>query len=163
MNHRIRQIILLLDLLWIAAAFLVAYALRYEYLEIGSESWASFREFVPAVGSALIIWTLLYLNKNLEGFRGGWHLPTVISQTGVGVFYLIAFLLVLAFLQKHYYSSLLLPYLACLLPIGSVIIRCFVRWVISSRPWRGASRVVRVDRCENPHRMPVIDREGTIL
>jgi hypothetical protein len=101
MNHRIRQIILLLDLLWISAAFLVAYVLRYEYFHIGSESWASFREFAPAVGSALIIWTLLYLNKNLEGFRGGWHLPTVISQTGLGVLYLIAFLFALAFQQKH--------------------------------------------------------------
>jgi lipopolysaccharide/colanic/teichoic acid biosynthesis glycosyltransferase len=140
MNHRIRQIILLLDLLWIAAAFVIAYALRYEYLTIGSESWASFREFIPAVGSALIIWSLLYLNKNLEGFKGGWHLPTVISQTGLGVLYLIAFLLALAFLQRHYYSRLLLLYLASLLPIGLVIIRCLARWVISSRPWRGASR-----------------------
>src|ERR1700674_2370512 len=140
MNHRIRQIILLLDLLWIAAAFVIAYALRYEYLTIGSESWASFREFIPAVGSALIIWSLLYLNKNLEGFKGGWHLPTVISQTGLGVLYLIAFLLALAFLQRHSYSRLLLLYLASLLPIGLVIIRCLARWVISSRPWRGASR-----------------------
>lgn len=140
MNHRIRQIILLFDLLWISAAFLIAYLLRYEYLPIVGESRASFREFAPAVASALIIWSILYLNKNLEGFRGGWHLPTVISQTGLGVFYLIAFLLALAFLQKHYYSRLLLLYLASLLPIGLVIIRCFARWVISSRPWRGASR-----------------------
>src|ERR1700732_4648637 len=117
MNHRIRQIILLFDLLWISAAFLIAYVLRYEYLPIGSESRASFREFAPAVASALIIWSILYLNKNLEGFRGGWHLPTVISQTGLGVFYLVAFLLALAFLQKHYYSRLLLLYLASLLPI----------------------------------------------
>jgi len=134
MNQRIRQAILLLDLLWIAAAFAVAFALRYEYVQIGSESWTSLREFVPAVGSALLIWTFLYLNKNLEGFRGGWHLPTVISQTVVGVFYLMAFLLAFAFLQRHYYSRLLLLYLACLLPIG------FVRWLISSRSWKGICR-----------------------
>ncbi len=140
MNPRIRQSILLLDLVWIAAAFTCAYALRYEYVQIGSESWASFYEFVPAVGSALVIWTFLYLNKNLEGFRGGWHLPTVISQTVVGVFYLMAFLLAFAFLQKHYYSRLLFLYLACLLPIGLVIIRCFVRWLISSRSWKGICR-----------------------
>ncbi len=126
MNPRIRQSILLLDLVWIAAAFTCAYALRYEYVQIGSESGASFYEFVPAVGSALVIWTFLYLNKNLEGFRGGWHLPTVISQTVVGVFYLMAFLLAFAFLQKH--------------PIGLVIIRCFVRWLISSRSWKGICR-----------------------
>jgi len=140
MNQRIRHSILFMDLLWIAAAFSLAYALRYEYVQIGSESWASFREFVPAAGSALLIWTFLYLNKNLEGFRGGWHLPTVISQTVVGVFYLMVFLLALAFLQQHYYSRLLLLYLACLLPIGLVIIRCFVRWAISSASWKSARR-----------------------
>src|SRR5258708_35700702 len=104
MNQRIRQSVLLLDLLWIAAAFTLAYVLRYKGIQIGNESWASFWEFASAVGAVLLIWTFLYLNKNLEGFRGGWHLPTVISQTAVGVFYLMVFLLALAFLQKHYYS-----------------------------------------------------------
>ena len=140
MNQRIRQSILILDLLWIAVAFTLSYILRYESIQIGNDSWASFRNFVPAVGAVLLIWTFLYLNKNLEGFRGGWHLPTVISQTAVGVFYLMAFLLALAFLQRHYYSRLLLLYLACLLPIGLIGIRCFARWVIASRSWNGATR-----------------------
>jgi lipopolysaccharide/colanic/teichoic acid biosynthesis glycosyltransferase len=140
MNSRIRQSVLLLDLLWIAAAFTFAYEVRYEYLGFGLQSWSSFREFLPAVGAALLIWTFLYLSKNLEGFRGGWHLPTVFSQIVVAVFYLMTSLLALAFLQKHYYSRLLLLYLACLLPIGLIAIRCLMRWIIASRTWNGATR-----------------------
>jgi lipopolysaccharide/colanic/teichoic acid biosynthesis glycosyltransferase len=140
MNQRIRQFVLLLDLLWISAAFTFAYGLRYKYLGFGLDSWASFRDFLPALCSALVIWIFLYLSKNLEGFRGGWHLPTVFSQIVVAVFYLMAFLLALAFLQRHYYSRLLLLYLACLLPIGLITIRCLTRWMIASRLWRGAIR-----------------------
>jgi len=51
MNQRIRQLILLLDLLWIAAAFMLAYVLRYEYVEIGSEARTSFRGFLPVAVS----------------------------------------------------------------------------------------------------------------
>ncbi len=140
MNQRIRQFVLLLDLLWISAAFTFAFGLRYKYLGFGLDSWASFRDFLPALCSALVIWIFLYLSKNLEGFRGGWHLPTVFSQIVVAVFYLMAFLLALAFLQRHYYSRLLLLYLACLLPIGLITIRCLTRWMIASRSWRGAAR-----------------------
>ena len=140
MNQRIRQFVLLLDLFWISAAFTFAYGIRYKYLGFGLDSWVSFRDFLPALCSALVIWTFLYLSKDLEGFRGGWHLPTVFSQIVVAVFYLMAFLLALAFLQKHYYSRLLLLYLACLLPIGLITIRCLARWIITSRSWRVATR-----------------------
>ena len=140
MNHTIRKSILVLDWFWISTAFSFAYALRYKYFGFGVGSWTSFRDFLPALASALLIWTALYLSKNLEGFRGGWHLPTVFSQILVGVFYLMAFLLALAFLQRHYYSRLLLLYLACLLPVGLVAIRCVARWVISSGLWTGVNR-----------------------
>ena len=140
MNRTIPKFILVLDWFWISTAFSFAYALRYKYLGFGVESWKSFSDFLPALASALLIWTALYLSKNLEGFRGGWHLPTVFSQILVGVFYLMAFLLALAFLQRHYYSRLLLLYLACLLPVGLVAIRCAARWVISSGLWTGVNR-----------------------
>jgi lipopolysaccharide/colanic/teichoic acid biosynthesis glycosyltransferase len=140
MNQTIRKSILALDLLWICAAFSFAYAFRYKNFGFGVESWVSFRDFLPALASALLIWMALYFSKNLEGFRGGWHLPTVFSQMLVGVFYLMVFLLALAFLQKHYYSRLLLLYLACLLPVGLVAIRCVARWAVSSGLWSGMTR-----------------------
>ena len=139
MNQTIRKSILVLDLFWICIAFSFAYTFRYKSL-FGVESWASFRDFLPVLASALLIWTALYLSKNLDGFRGGWHVPTVFSQILVGVFYLMAFLLALAFLQRHYYSRLVLLYLASLLPVGLVAIRCVVRWAISSRLWPGVAR-----------------------
>ncbi|HET9376074.1 MAG TPA: sugar transferase [Chthoniobacterales bacterium] len=147
MNQTIRKSILVLDLFWIATAFSFAYALRYKYLGFGVESWTSFRGFLPALTSALLIWTTLYFSKNLEGFRGGWHLPTVFSQTLVGVFYLMSFLLALAFLQRHYYSRLLLLYLACLLPVGLVAIRCAARWAISSGLRTGTNRRTAILGC----------------
>jgi lipopolysaccharide/colanic/teichoic acid biosynthesis glycosyltransferase len=137
MNQRIRQFVLFLDLLWISFAFLLAYCLRYRYFGAGAES---FRDFLPALLSALVIWTFLYLSKNLVGFRGGWHLPTVFSQILVAVLYLMAFLLALAFLQQRYYSRLLLLYLACLLPVGFITIRCLTRRLVASRLWSGTTR-----------------------
>jgi lipopolysaccharide/colanic/teichoic acid biosynthesis glycosyltransferase len=140
MKQRIRQSILLFDLTWIALAFALAYTVRYRYLEFGMESWAPFHEFVPALCSALLIWIFLYLSKNLDGFTGGWHLPTVFSRITIAVLYLMSFLLALAFLQRYYYSRLVLLYLTCLLPMGFILIRCSARWVIASRSWNGAKR-----------------------
>src|ERR1700751_5334696 len=104
MTHRIHQVILVLDMLWIVVAFVFAYLLRYQYLEFGPKSWASLSGFFPAIGAALLIWTFLYLSKNLDGFAGGWHFPTVFSQVLVAVFYLMVFLLSLSFIQRQYYS-----------------------------------------------------------
>ncbi len=100
----------------------------------------AFRQFLPEVGFALLIWTFLYFSKNLEGFRGGWHSPTIFSQVTIADFYLMAFLLALAFLRKHYYSRLLLLCLACLLLVGLISIRIFARRVIASHSWNSASR-----------------------
>ena len=140
MNQKIRKVVLLLDLSWIIVAFVFAYLLRFKYLELGSRSWVSFSGFVPVIGSALVIWAFLYLSKNLDGFSGGWHFPTILSQVFVAVFYLMVFLLSLSFLQKTYYSRLLLLYLACLLPVGLLTVRCLMRWAIASRSWNGGRR-----------------------
>ena len=108
MNPKISRSILILDLFWIAMAFALAYAVRYQHLVFDVGLRTALRRFFPEVGSALLIWIFLYLSKNLDGFRGSWHLPTVISQITVAVFYLMALLLVVAFLQKDYYSRLML-------------------------------------------------------
>jgi lipopolysaccharide/colanic/teichoic acid biosynthesis glycosyltransferase len=140
MTQRIRKAILLFDLSWIVVAFVAAYLLRFKYVDFGPRSWTSFSGFVPAIASALVIWAFLYLSKNLDGFAGGWHLPTILSQVFVAVFYLMVFLLSLSFLQRTYYSRLLLLYLACLLPVGFLTIRCLMRWAIASRSWNGGRR-----------------------
>ncbi len=139
MKIRLRHTILVLDLAWIALAFMLSYALRYGRIVLDAGLSPSLGEYAPVIAAAALIWTFLYLNKNLEGFKGGWHLPTVFSQVMVGVFYLMVFLFALAFLSKHYYSRLLLLYLACVLPFGLISIRCFARWMLLS-PGRRATR-----------------------
>ena len=142
MKIRLRYTILLLDLAWIALAFMLSYALRYGRIVFNADLSPSLGGYAPLIAAAALIWTFLYLNKNLEGFKGGWHLPTVFSQVTVGVFYLMIFLFALAFLSKHYYSRLFLLYLACVLPVGLIIIRCSAHWMLLSRGRRASRRVV---------------------
>src|SRR5260370_37529316 len=139
MKIRLRYTILLLDLVWIALAFTLSYALRYGRIVFDTGLSPSLGGYAPVIAAAALIWTILYLSKNLEGFKGGWHLPTVFSQVTVGIFYLMVFLFAFAFLSKHYYSRLLLLYLACVLPFGLIIIRCFAHWILFS-PGRRATR-----------------------
>ncbi len=142
MKIRLRYTILLLDLAWIALAFMLSYALRYGRIVFDGGLTPSLGGYAPVIAAAALIWTFLYLSKNLEGFKGGWHLPTVFSQVMVGIFYLMIFLFALAFLGRHYYSRLLLLYLACVLPFGLIIIRCFARWMLLSPGRRATRRVV---------------------
>lgn len=141
MKIRLRYTILLLDLAWIALAFMLSYALRYGRIVYADLS-PSLGWYAPVFAAAAVIWIALYLSKNLEGFKGGWHLPTVFSQVMVGVFYLMILLFALAFLGRHYYSRLLLLYLACVLPFGLIIIRCLARWMLLSPGRRSTRRVV---------------------
>src|SRR5258707_538414 len=142
MKIRLRHTILVLDLAWIALAFMISYALRYRRIVLDAGLSYSLGEYAPVIAAAALIWTFLYLNKNLEGFKGGLHLPTVLSQDMVGVLYLMVFLFALAFLSKHYYSRLVLLYLACVLPFGLIIIRCFARWMLLSAGRRATRRSV---------------------
>jgi lipopolysaccharide/colanic/teichoic acid biosynthesis glycosyltransferase len=142
MKIRLRYTILLLDLAWITLAFTLSYALRYGRVVFDAGLWPSLGGYAPVIAAAALIWTFLFLSKDLEGFKGGWHLPTVFSQVMVGVFYLMVFLFALAFLGRHYYSRLLLLYLACFLPFGLIIIRCFARWMLLSPGRRAARRTV---------------------
>ncbi len=142
MRIRLRYTILLLDLAWIALAFMLSYALRYGRIVFDAGLSPSLGGYAPVIAAAALIWIFLYLSKNLEGFKGGWHLPTVFSQVMVGVFYLMIFLFAIAFLARHYYSRLLLLYLACVLPFGLIIIRCFARWMLLSPGRRATRRVV---------------------
>src|SRR5260370_4848224 len=142
MKIRLRYTILLLDLAWIALAFMLSDGVRYGRIVFDAGLSVSLGGYAPVIAGAALIWTFFYLSKNLEGFKGGWDLPTVFSQVIVGVFYLMIFLFALAFLSKHYYSRLLLLYLTGVLPIGLIIIRCFARWMLLSRGRRATRRVV---------------------
>src|SRR2546426_523864 len=84
------------------------------------------------ISAAAIAWSFLYFNMRLDGFQGGWHLPTMISRVIVAVSLLMAFVLAFAFLARHYYSRLVLLYFACLFLVGLMGIRFAVRALLAS-------------------------------
>jgi lipopolysaccharide/colanic/teichoic acid biosynthesis glycosyltransferase len=133
MKPILRYWILLADLLWVTAAFLLAHWLRYGFIGLGAEPWHVLLPNVLAVGAPLLVWTLLYFNKNLGGFSGGWNLPTIFFQEIVAVLYLMGALLLLAFLMKFYFPGVVLVYFGLLSPIGPILIRCVARWFVISR------------------------------
>jgi len=83
--------------------------------------------------AAVFAWSFLYFKMHLDGFQGGWHLPTIISRVIVAASILMALVLASAFLTRHYYSRLVLLYFACLFPVGLVGIRLAVRSLLASR------------------------------
>ena len=141
MSKILRYWIPLADCVWVVVALLVAYQFRY-----GFQGWegsrSGFLGYLPAVLAALLVWIVLSLGKGLDGFRGGWNLPTVLSQVSVGVSLQMVLLLALAFLARQYYSRLVLVYFALLLWLGLVGIRCVARFLLLSRYHAGGARRV---------------------
>jgi lipopolysaccharide/colanic/teichoic acid biosynthesis glycosyltransferase len=140
MTRRYRFTILLFDLLWIVAAFYLAYALRYHRLDMGFESDISFRIFYSITASALLIWALLSLSRSLDGFQGGWEFSAIASRLTIAIFYMLVFLFAVGYATRHYYSRLLFLYLPFLLFGGFLLIRCAARLLILSRARGGAAR-----------------------
>jgi putative colanic acid biosynthesis UDP-glucose lipid carrier transferase len=101
---------------------------------------------------ALVVWAVLYLTKDLEGFRGGWRFPHICAQVIVGVLYLMGLLSGIAVLTRTLYAPSTLVSLACLLPPGMVSIRCLAWGAVILRARRrpkrrvvilGSGRIVR--------------------
>jgi lipopolysaccharide/colanic/teichoic acid biosynthesis glycosyltransferase len=128
MNRRLQCAILAADLLWIIAVSGFTHWVRSG--PAGNQPGS----FEPVlVLAALSIWSVLYVSKQLEGFRGGWHFPRVCAQVTVAVFYLMGSLLVLTFLLGQPDGLRELLGLGCLLPAGLIAIRCLGRWLINSQ------------------------------
>lgn len=81
----------------------------------------------------------------LDGFRGGWRLPAIVSQLSLAVCFLMATLLAGGYLTRQYVSRLALGYFGVLLLLGFVLIRYGARVFLRSRHHAGeVSRVVVV-------------------
>lgn len=142
MMNRLRYPILAADLLWVTVACVLAHLLRFSLRDGDAATPAPLRFYVTAVGTALVVWIFLYFSKNLEGFIGGWHFPTICSQIIVAAFYLMASLLAIGFLTKTDYSRLALFFLGLFLPVGLIEIR-YVTWrLVKSWSHLGARRRV---------------------
>jgi lipopolysaccharide/colanic/teichoic acid biosynthesis glycosyltransferase len=120
---RLRYSILVADLLWVAAAC----ALERRFgSPMGAGAYGRTGTgyfYLMAVGTLLLLWTILFFYKNLEGFSRGWHFPTICSHVIVGTTYLIVVLLPLEYLSGVNQSWLVYLQLGLLLSTGFICIR----------------------------------------
>jgi lipopolysaccharide/colanic/teichoic acid biosynthesis glycosyltransferase len=129
---KIRYWILSADLLWVLGALGLAIGLRYA----GSTDKISFTEHLKVypllILTVIPTWTLLYFEMSLDGFKGGWHFPAILSKAIVAVSLLMAVVLALAFLTQHSYSRLVLLYFSIFFALGLVGARCLIRFLVTS-------------------------------
>ena len=137
-TRNISFFILIADLLWILGALGFAIAVRYvdEPAHIGFA--VRFQMYLLMALVAGLTWTFLYFEMGLDGFKGGWNLPAILSKLIVAVSLLMAFVLAFAFAAQRLYSRLVLLFFALFFPLGLVILRCLWRALVTSRFRNGA-------------------------
>jgi lipopolysaccharide/colanic/teichoic acid biosynthesis glycosyltransferase len=137
----IRRVILAADLTCVVVAMTLAYLLRYGWVWYGPEG-GSVLTFVPPLLVGLGLWSLLSSWLKLDGFRGGWYYPALMSQLFVATLGLMLTVLAVAYLRREYVSRLVFGYFGILLFIGFVVIRFSIRLHFSSLHRAGAVRRV---------------------
>jgi len=143
-KNRFPMWILIADLLWVAIAFLCADALRYG-IHWGAAQRGFIHDLVPFLFVAWLLWGLLSNKMNLDGFRGGWHFPAVVSAVFLGVSFLMTVLLAGSYLSRRYESRLALGYFGVLLLLGFIAIRYGAHELLRARHRAGkVGRVVIV-------------------
>jgi lipopolysaccharide/colanic/teichoic acid biosynthesis glycosyltransferase len=136
--------ILATDLLWVVIAFLCADLLRYG-IHWGTAQQGFVYNLLPFLFVAWFFWGLLSSRMDLDGFRGGWHFPAMVSAVFLGVSFLMTVLLAGSYLSRRYVSRLALGYFGVLLLVGFIAIRYGARLFLRARHRAGrVSRVVIV-------------------
>jgi lipopolysaccharide/colanic/teichoic acid biosynthesis glycosyltransferase len=123
----IRRGILAADLAWIVLSLTFAYLLRYGWTWNGPDEVTGLT-FLPPLVLSLGLWILLSSWLKLDGFRGGWDTPAILSQLFVAVSCLMIIVMAIAYVRREYVSRLVLSYFGILLLVGLVIIRSVLRW-----------------------------------
>lgn len=129
---KIRYWILSGDLLWVLGALGLAIGLRYAGATDGISFIEHFTTYSPVIFTVIPAWVLLYFEMSLDGFKGGWHFPAILSKAIVAVSLLMVVVLALAFLTQHTYSRLVLLYFSIFFALGLVGVRCLIRFLITS-------------------------------
>ncbi len=144
MSRRFQHSVFVADLLWILISLLGAYILRYRIVVAPGDPVADWREYLLFGIVALVVWSILHSIMKLDGFSNGWNPPRMLSQVFIGVLLLMAILLSVAFLGRHFYSRLLLFYFGSFVLAGFLMIRYSMRSYVLSRARRGSLRRVAV-------------------
>jgi lipopolysaccharide/colanic/teichoic acid biosynthesis glycosyltransferase len=138
--NKIRYLMLTADLLWVLGALAIAITLRYARPEGLNDFALHFQDYSFAIVASIVAWTFLYFEMGLDGFKGGWHFPTIVSKLFVAVAFLMVVLLAAAFVTQHFYSRLLLFYFALAYLPGLIGGRCLARFLITSELGNAADR-----------------------
>jgi putative colanic acid biosynthesis UDP-glucose lipid carrier transferase len=131
-NRHLRSGILIADVLWVFGAWGLAIGFRYTggpHVAMGFLYVQSYSHFLIA---AVAAWIPLYFEMNLDGFRGGWHFPAILSKLIVGITCLMLVVLAFAFVTNHRYSRLVLFYFSVLFFLGTIAVRCLARLLVAS-------------------------------
>lgn len=131
--------ILIADLCWAGTAMALSYGLRY------ARAWESatrlpLLDFLPFLLFTILFWTALSSWTHLDGFRGGWRFPAILSQLCPAIAVLMVLLFAGAYLARWYTSRLTLNIFAILFFLGLILIRVLARVFLASRFRSGAVR-----------------------
>jgi lipopolysaccharide/colanic/teichoic acid biosynthesis glycosyltransferase len=150
--EHLRNRILAADLAWIPVALAAEQALcsglHCRQLPLGPFN------FVVYVVCTVFVWVLLSERLPLDGFRGGWRLPALISHLLLAAAFLIVILLAVETASERYVGRLTLSVFSLFLLIGFLCIR-----------WVALRGVLRRYKNGNVHRVVILgsDRLATEL
>lgn len=136
-----------LDMVWLVVALGLSYAIRYREIRFGPPPF-----YWLLIFTGVSTWTMLFSAMRLDSFDGGWQILTVVGRTAFATGLLMTFVLTIAYLERLYYSRLLLSYFGALLFVGFLLIRISVYYFQRGQHRRGVTkRVVLVgnDRVAN--------------
>lgn len=140
-SHSLRKWILAADLSWLPIAMILAWLLRY--LETWNKQPVSVvQTFLLMLLGSSLTWTILWSVFELDGFRGGWRFPAIVSHLLLAVTIVMAMLLAGGYLLRMYVSRLALVYFGVLALCGFALIRVGARWILNTRYRAGAVRRV---------------------
>jgi lipopolysaccharide/colanic/teichoic acid biosynthesis glycosyltransferase len=150
----LRNGVLSADLICIVGSLGLALGLRYAGTKLSAEFATYFERYFYFLIAAIAVWIAIYFEMNLDGFRGGWYFPAVLSKLIVGITFLMLVLLAFAFATQHLYSRLVLWYFSVLFLVGTIAVRCAARMLVSSHLNNlGENRCVIVGRGAIAHEL----------
>jgi lipopolysaccharide/colanic/teichoic acid biosynthesis glycosyltransferase len=129
----IRYLFLTFDLTLVLAALGFAIGLRYAGTAETTDFVSRFQSYSSVVIVAIVAWTFLHIEMSLDGFKGGWHFPSILSKLIVANSLLMVVMLAFAFLTQHNYSRLVLLYFSIFFLLGLITVRCAARFLVSSQ------------------------------
>jgi len=134
-SYPLRNSILAADLCWLGISIVLAWLLRY------GRAWdtrlqPNVQVFALTLIGSLLIWSILGLVINLDGFRGEWRFPAIVSQLLLATSIMMAVLLAGGYMIRMYVSRLALGYFGVLALCGFLLIRTMARSLVNSR-YRG--------------------------